>query len=199
MSLHLPDLLNSLAEIFARPGIPARDLGRADALAPWIPGGLRAALWGLRASLENLAAMEQEDMSVAYADHFLVSQEHPLLYLEASVHRTGLLRDPGILAELELIYAALGFDVPEGRSPDHLATELEALAVGLQRLGALGNGDSGPLLFALNTLLDQHLSPLLENLNAVAATRPMHPAYAEALATARVAAELARSGLHSFA
>lgn len=188
MSFHLPDLLDELAGMVGRPGIFRREPWQAAAQAPWIPKGLRT-------SLEKLGAMEQEDMSVAYADHFLVSQQHPVLYLEASAHRTGWLRDPGLLAELELIYSALGFQVPEGRSPDHLATELEALAMGFRHFASLGDADPGPILLALNTLLDQHLHPLLESLGAVAAQRPVHPAYAEILAAAKVAEELARSGL----
>ena len=192
MSVFLPQRLKAVAGVFARPGdFPAETL-RSATWAPWVPVDLQA-------PLDRMVAFEWEDLAVAYADHFLVSQTHPLLHLEASVHRMGLLRDPELLGELELIYAALAFEVPAGRSPDHLATELEALAAGLQRLAAVREGDTGPLLHALRALMDLHLHPLLEELKAKAATRPMHPAYAEALAAASVAEELARSGLQTFA
>ena len=192
MNVFLPELLNAAAAIFVRAGqLPAETL-RSAAGATWVPAELKE-------SLDRMLAANREDLAVAYADHFLVSQAHPLLYLEASVHRTGLLRDPELLEELELIYAVLGFTLPEGRSPDHLATELEALAAGLQRLGAIGEEDHGPLFHALNALMDRHLHPLITELKAKAATRPMHPAYAEALATASLAEELARSGLQTFA
>ena len=192
MSVFLPELLNAVAAIFARPGHVPTETLRCALSATWIPEDLKG-------PLQRLLAANKEDLAVAYSDHFLVSQAHPLLYLEASVHRTGLLRDPELLGELELIYAALAFEVPAGRSPDHLATELEALAAGLQRLGAIGEEDHGPLFHALNALMDRHLHPLITELKAKAATRPMHPAYAEALATASLAEELARSGLQTFA
>ena len=191
MSLHLPDLLRVLAGIFAAPGpLPRADLETA-AEAFWISKNLKA-------DLDRLLEAEPCDWPVVYADHFLVSRAHPLLYLEASVHRTGLLQDPALLHDLDHHYEAFGFDVPEGRSPDHLAIELEALAAGLERLGGTNEEELAHLVANLTGLIDLHLLPLLRELTALSRFRTLHPAYAAALAAATSSVDLVRVGIFAF-
>jgi len=191
MSLHLPDLLRALAEIFARPGAFPKATMEAATQAFWVSVSLKS-------DLEHLLASETPDLAVAYADHFLVSREHPVLHLEASVHRTGLLRDPALLHDLDHHYEALGFDAPEGRSPDHLATELEAMAMGLQRLGNATEEELPKIVSNLLGLVDLHLLPLLAELSALAGTRPLHPVYAAALASSTSCVDLVRGGIFAF-
>ncbi len=148
--------------------------------------------------LKRLLAAETLDLAVAYTDLFLVSRENPVLHLEASVHRTGLLRDPALLHDLDRHYEAFGFDVPEGLSPDHLATELEALATGLQRLGSADEKELSNIVSNLLSLVDLHLLPLLAELDALAGSRPLHPAYAAALDSASSCVEIARGGIFAF-
>lgn len=191
MSLHLPELLRALAEIFARPGaFPVATLQAATS-AFWISPSLKQ-------DLECLLASETSDLAVAYTDLFIVSREQPVLHLEASVHLTGLLRDPALLRDLDHHYEALGFDVPEGLSPDHLAAELQALAMGLQRLGGANEAQLGKIVSNLLELVDLHLLPLLKELIALAGSRPLHPAYAAALASASSCVELVREGIFAF-
>ena len=191
MSLHLPELLRALAEIFARPGaFPSATLAAA-----------RNAFWvsePLKGDLEHLLASETPDLAVAYTDHFLVSREHPVLHLEASVHRTGLLRDPALLHDLDHHYEAFGFEVAAGLGPDHLATELQALAMGLQRLGNATEEELPKIVSNLLGLVDLHLLPLLTELNTLACGRAMHPVYAAALAATSSCVELVRDGIFAF-
>ena len=191
MSLHLPELLRALAEIFARPGAFPKATLKAATEAFWISAPLNA-------DLKCLLASGTPDLSVAYADLFIVSREHPVLHLEASVHLTGLLRDPALLHDLDHHYETLGFDVAEGLSPDHLATELQALAMGLQRLGSANEAELGKIVSNLLGLVDLHLLPLLKELIALAGSRPLHPAYAAALASASTCVELVRDGIFAF-
>lgn len=191
MSLHLPELLRALAEIFAHPGAFPKATLQTATDAFWISAPLKQ-------DLECLLASETPDLAVAYADHFLVSREHPVLHLEASVHLTGLLRDPALLHDLDHHYEALGFDIPEGQSPDHLATELQALAMGLQRLGVANEDGMAKLVPNLLGLVDLHLLPLLKDLLALAGSRPLHPAYAAALASTSACVELVRGGIFAF-
>ncbi len=153
----------------------------------------------LKADLQLLLASETPDLAVVYTDHFLVSREHAVLHLEASVHRTGLLRDPALLNDLDHHYEALGFDMPEGLNPDHLATELEALAMGLQRLGDSDQAELPNIVSNLLGLVDLHLLPLLAELNTLAGGRSIHPTYAAALASATASVELVRGGIFAFA
>lgn len=192
MSAHLPELLRGLAGIFARPGAFPRATLASAAGAFWVSEPLKA-------DLERLLRSEGPDLAVAYVDHFLVSREQPVLYLEASVHRTGLLRDPALLHDLDHHYEALGFDAPEGLSPDHLATELEALAMGVQRLEGTDDEALAKLVSNLLGLIDLHLLPLLAELNLLAGGRSLHPAYAAALASATSCVELVRGGVFAFA
>ena len=191
MSLHLPELLNALAEVFARPGAFPKAALEAATGSFWVSAPLKA-------ELERLLAVETQDLAVAYVDHFVVSREHPVLHLEASVHRTGLLRDPALLRDLDHHYEAFGFDVPDGLSPDHLATELAALAVGLQRLGGADGRELPNIVSNLLGLVDMHLLPLLTELDTLAESRPLHPAYAAALASALSCVELVRGGIFAF-
>ncbi len=191
MSLHLPELVRALAEIFARPGaLPVATLQAATS-AFWISPSLKQ-------DLECLLASETSDLAVAYTDLFIVSREQPVLHLEASVHLTGLLRDPALVRDLDHHYEVLGFDVPEGLSPDHLAAELQALAMGLQRLGGANEAQLGKIVSNLLELVDLHLLPLLKELIALAGSRPLHPAYAAALASASSCVELVREGIFAF-
>lgn len=191
MSLHLPELLRALAEIFARPGAFPKATLKAATTAFWASGSLKA-------DLEHLLASETPDLEVVYADHFLVSRDSPVLHLEASVHRSGLLRDPALLHDLDHHYEALGFDAPQGLSPDHLAIELAALAMGLQRLGEADEAELPNLVSNLLGLVDLHLLPLLSELTLLARNRPLHPAYAAALASTSSCVELVRGGIFAF-
>jgi len=191
MSLHLPELLRGLAEIFARPGAFPKATLEAVTGSFWVSEPLTS-------NLESLLASETADLAVAYTDLFLVSREYPVLHLEASVHRTGLLRDPALLHDLDHHYEAFGFDVPDGLSPDHLATELEALAMGLQRLGNANEEELPKIVSNLLGLVDLHLLPLLAELNALASLRPIHPAYSAALASASSCVDLVRVGIFAF-
>lgn len=191
MSLHLPGLLRALAEIFAQPGAFPKATLETATDAFWISAPLKA-------SLERLLASETPDLAVIYADHFLVSREHPVLHLEASVHRTGLLRDPALLHDLDHHYEAFGFNVPDGLSPDHLATELEALAMGLQRLGGADEKELAKIVSNMLGLIDLHLLPLLTELDALAGSRPLHLTYAATLASTSSCVELVRDGIFAF-
>lgn len=188
MSLLLPDLLIALAEIFAHPSAFPKATLVAATEAFWVSDSLKA-------HLNSQLGSETGDLAVAYADHFLMSRAHPLLYLEASVHRMGLLRDPALLHDLDQYYEACGFNVPQGLAPDHLSTELEALAVGLQRLALASGRDLARIVPHLLGLIDLHLLPLLSKLNELARKRPMHSAYATSLEAASSCVELAREGL----
>jgi nitrate reductase assembly molybdenum cofactor insertion protein NarJ len=191
MNLLLPGLLRALAGILARPGGLPRDLLAEGGRAFWVSPDLKAAL-------NRMLDSETPDLAVAYADAFLVSRDHPVLHLEASVQHTGLLRDPALLHDLDHHYAALGFDPPEGRSPDHLATELEAVAAGLQRLGGADTAELAHLVANLTGLIDLHLLPLLVELQRLARARHLHPTYAAALAAAASCVELVREGIFAF-
>jgi len=191
MKVHLPDLLRALAAVFARTGALPRETFASARTAFWVSEPLQTALAGLLDA-------EEEALAVAYADHFIVSRDHPVLHLEASVHRTGLLRDPALLRDLDHHYEAFAFGVPEGLGPDHLATELGALALGLQRLEGTNEEELAHLVANLLGLIDLHLLPLLRELKSLAEARPMHPIYAAALASALATVELVRDGVFAF-
>lgn len=191
MSFHLPELLQALAAVYARPGAFPKAALEAATQAFWISASLKS-------DLECLLASETPDLAVAYADHFLVSREHPVLHLEASVHRTGLLRDPALLHDLDRHYEVFGFCPPEGLGPDHLATELEALAMGLQRLGNATEDEVPKVVSTLLSLVDLHLLPLLTELDTLAGRRSLHPVYAAALKSTSSCVELVRGGIFAF-
>ncbi len=191
MSFHLPDLLRALAEMFAEPGAFPQASLEAAMDAFWVSAALKS-------EIQRLLECDHSDLAVAYTDLFLVSRENPVLHLEASVHRTGLLRDPALLHDLDRHYEAFGFEVPEGKSPDHLGTELEALALGLQRLEGADDLSLPNIVSNLLGLVDLHLLPLLEELKMLAKNRPVHPAYAAAIAAASSCVELVRGGILAF-
>ena len=125
----LPDLLDALGELFLAPG--ARP---APALA-----AVREADWPappLRAALGRLLAAPTEDLDVAYASLFLARTGRPTLRLGASALRTGLHRDPAILASLAPRYAAAGVRPKGPHHPDDLGCLLLLLARLLRQLAA---------------------------------------------------------------
>ncbi len=191
MKLLLPELLRALAAVFARPGFFPRGILVEGGEAIWASPALKSAL-------EQMLACETPDLPVAFTETFLVGWAHPVLHLEASAQRTGLLRDPALLHDLDHHYAAIGFDPPGERSPDHLATELQALALGLQRLRGTEADELDHLVSKLTGLIDLHLRPLLIELQRLSRSRPIHPAYAAALAAAASCVELVREGIFAF-
>lgn len=192
MNATIPELLRSLAAVFATAGPFPRTGLEAGAQAFWASPGLKDAIL-------RLLATAGPDWPEVWADHFLVSRDHPVLHLEASVHRTGLLSDPALLQDLDLHYAVLGFEAPGGRGADHLASELEALAAGLDRLRSTDEVWLETLVPHLASLLDLHLRPLLEELARLARHRPCHSAITAALTAASASVDLVRDGIYAFA
>lgn len=172
MRAPLAELLESLAGTFAGPAPLPRAAFRAARKAGWAGSRLQGAL-------DRLLQAPGLDLTEAYADAFLVNCWHPVLHLEASAHRAGHLCDEAVLGRREAFHAALGFRPSPKRSPDHLATDLEALAFGLRRLAE--RGGSPDLEASLRGFLEADLLPDLRVLQALAQDRPLSPAYAAAL------------------
>lgn len=152
---HLPDLLEALAHVLARPGAFPHQVFCACQGAPWLP---EAAAEPLRV----LASTSPTELDIAYAGHFLVGRAHETLHLEEGAHRLGRLADPGLEADLRATYGVWGF-TPIGPT-EHLATQLEALVALLRALaeGAVAP-EAGPLRAGL-ALLDGHTLPFLARL-----------------------------------
>jgi TorA maturation chaperone TorD len=157
MTATLPDLLDVLGEILLRPGTCDRGMIQALLHSDWLPGPLRG-------SLSALMACPQDGLEVAYAGCFLHGLHAPTLHLEESVMRTGELRAPGVLAELEAIYATAGLQVREPIQPDHLGAMVSLLGALLRQLRSAEDGERQDLEAAAGHLLRAHLLPLLENL-----------------------------------
>jgi len=127
MGAGLPDLLDTLGEVFLVPGaFPAEALaalGQAD----WAPTALRDALGRMRA-----AALPE--LAVAYTGLFLVGVKRPPVPLELSIHRSDRYLDGAVLEELEASYDLAGL-VPDPRlHADHLGLLLPLLGHLLRRL-----------------------------------------------------------------
>ena len=168
----LPDLLEALGELFLVPG--ARPSG--------LLASVREAEWAeppLRAALDQLLAAPAEDLDVAYAGLFLARTGRPTLRMNASALRTGLHRDPEIMARLAPLYQAAGVE-PEGpRQPDDLGCLLLLLAR-LLRLVAAGRED---LEAAMAGLFREPLEPLARTVAKGLAEPGVPPSYAAAGAT----------------
>ncbi|HJV22629.1 MAG TPA: molecular chaperone TorD family protein [Holophagaceae bacterium] len=183
MKTSLPVLLEALAALFAEPGTQPSRAFRDAAEAGW-PGPK------LTESLLRLAAADTAELDVAYADHFLYSSWEPVLHLEASVFRQGLLCDEALLARRASLHARMGAHPPEGRCPDHLASGLQVLAAALAGLGRTGLDPDR--LSALRTFVTEHLGPQVSALRELGQTRPLHPVFEAALEVAQeLLAELA--------
>lgn len=183
MTPHLPELLEALAHLFARPGAFPVDVLRACQLSPWLPEGAAS-------YLQALLEAQRTDLSVTYAGHFLVGCEHPTLHLEEGATRLGRLADPELEADLKTLFAAWAFQ-PSGPA-EHLATQLEALTA-LLRLMAQNPGqlDGSALQAGLN-LLDTHTLPFLVTLCAPRIGGP----YGAALDLTQVLLNEVREALH---
>lgn len=157
MAAHLPDLLEALAHLLARPGTFPLEVLRACQQATWLPEGAAT-------PLQALLEAQGTDLAVAYAGHFLVGAEHPTLHLEEGAQRLGRLADPGLESELSTAYATWAF-CPTGPA-EHLATQFEALAVLLRRLAQTPDPREEAVLRAGLNLLDAHTLPFLAHLRA---------------------------------
>lgn len=170
----LPDLLEALGEVFLTPGACPEPALRAVREADWAGEGLRG-------SLGRMLEASTGDLPVAFAGLFLAGR--PTLPLEVSAYRTGLLRDPEVLAGLEPLYEASGVLPLEGISPDHVGALLVLQARFLRLMGT-GQEDLEPCARALQ---EETLGPLAQTLSQVLAapgTPPFYAAAGQALAEA---------------
>jgi hypothetical protein len=173
----LTALLETLGETFLPPGTfdPARL--EATLKSDWATGPLKDAL-------QRMLAAPRNKLGVLYAEHFLHGFRRPTVHLQASAHRTGSLLDPGLLHELEGLYALAGVEPVDVVHPDHLGALALLLGVLLQRLQSAEGPTADALESAAIDLVEDHLGPLLakvqEGLN-LADPRDPYRAAADAL------------------
>lgn len=181
MAATLPGLLDALAHLFARPGFLPVEVLEAALGAPWLDA----------AAAEALAALPQpegEDLAVAYASHFLVGRDRPVLHLEEGAHPFGRLSDPNLEAGLRALYSAWAF-TPTGPA-EHLATQLEALG---QLLRHPELPTDSRIRSAGLRLLETHTLPFL---NLLVEPR-IGGTYGAALQLSHALAQLCADGIHS--
>lgn len=172
---HLPDLLEALAEPLLRPGAqPGPAVAEARAAA-WCPAGLAQAL-------ADFLEAPRGDLEVAHTGLFTVGRHGPTLHLETSAYRAGRLADPGTLAELQEVEAAVELEAAS-TAPDHLAHQIRLLAALLRALAATEDPGSDPRRPLAQGLLERLLLPHLEALCAAypSAGDPFHRHLLEAL------------------
>lgn len=180
----LPDLLDALGAVFARPGhLPLERLQ----VASWMGEALRADLLALARPCPG-------DLSVSFAGHFLHGREHPTLHLWEGAHTLGRLEDPVLRAELEGLFAAMGFAPPDDLSPEHLAAQLGALAWLLGDLAASPDRECRAAIQAGLDLAEGHTLPFLKGLLET----PISDPYGAALRLAAESVQLVREGLRGW-
>jgi len=177
----LPDLLDALGAVFARPGYLPRERLQ---VASWMSETLRVELLALAQPFAG-------DLAVSFAAHFLHGREHPTLHLWEGARSHGRLEDPGLRAELEKLFAAMGYAPPDDLSPEHLAAQLGAFAWLLRDLAASPDRECRAAILAGLDLAKGHTLPFLAGLLET----PISDPYGAALRLASESVQLVREGL----
>lgn len=183
--IHLPDLLEALAQPLLRPGSDLEPTVTGAHGADWCPAPLKTAL-------EALLSAPRQDLAVAHTGLFIVGRHGPTLHLETSAYRAGRLADPDTLAELEAVEAAVELE-PSAVTSDHLGHQIRLLAALLRALAATQDPEGDPRHPLAQGLLERLLLPHLEALLAAypASGDPYHRHLLEALReTARFTRDL---------
>ena len=168
----LPDLLDALGEMYLEPGARPAQLLAAVREAEWAGAALRT-------GLDRVLTASAEDLDVAYAGLFLARTGRPTIRLDASSLRTGLHRDPEIMASLAPAYAAARVQ-PEG---PHQLDDLGCLLLLLAQILRMLAGGDGNMEAVVIELFRDTLEPLARTVAAGLAEPGVPPFYAGAGAT----------------
>jgi TorA maturation chaperone TorD len=156
----LARVLALLSRVFLEPEAEAQDELRV--LARGLPGNLQASVRAMIRSHENGMPLSEE-----YVRLFLRGTDGPCVHLYESVHRSGRIMDPDVMASLRRLYKEAEIRPRQNLPlpPDHLSLELDCLAHCLMALQE-DAGSTCACEHVAHAMLGQHLRPFAQALCA---------------------------------